>query len=58
MVSFENLEADKLPEAFQYLIHSDNVVLSPHIGGWTHESNEKIAVILGNKIADVLSKSR
>ncbi len=33
-VSFENLDASKLPEAFQYLIKSDRVLLSPHIAGF------------------------
>ena len=50
MVSFEALETKDLPEAFQYLTQSDKVVLSPHIAGWTHESNEKIARILAEKI--------
>ena len=50
MVSFEALNTNELPEAFQYLIKSDNVLLSPHIAGWTHESNEKIARILAEKI--------
>jgi D-3-phosphoglycerate dehydrogenase / 2-oxoglutarate reductase len=49
-ISFENLDATKLPEPFQYLIQSDRVILSPHIAGWTHESNEKIAKILAEKI--------
>jgi D-3-phosphoglycerate dehydrogenase len=50
MVSFENLEIAKLPEAFQQLIKSDKVILSSHIAGWTHQSNEKIAKILAEKI--------
>jgi D-3-phosphoglycerate dehydrogenase len=50
MVSFEALDTNQLPEAFQYLIQSDKVVLSPHIAGWTHESNEKIARVLAEKI--------
>lgn len=50
MVSFEALDTNQLPEAFQYLIQSDKVVLSPHIAGWTHESNEKIAKVLAEKI--------
>lgn len=54
-VSFENIDAASLPEPFQYLIKSDMVVLSPHIGGWTHESNERIARVLADKIAGVLS---
>ena len=53
-VSFEHIDASKLPEPFSYLIHSDRVVLSPHIAGWTHESNEKIARILAEKMVHVL----
>ena len=52
-VSFENLDASKLPEAFQYLIQSDRVLLSPHIAGWTLESNIKIATTLANKMIAV-----
>lgn len=49
-VSFENIDTTVLPEPFKYLIQSDNVVLSPHIAGWTVESNEKIAKVLAQKI--------
>lgn len=50
VVSFENLDASNLPEPFQYLIQSEKVMLSPHIGGWTIESNQKIARVLAEKI--------
>jgi len=53
MSSFEKLEINELPEAFQYLIQSDKVVLSPHIAGWTQESNAKIARVLAEKILAV-----
>lgn len=49
-VSFENMEPDNFPPAFQYLIKSDQVVLSPHIAGWTFESNIKIGEILAQRI--------
>lgn len=52
-VSFENLDASELPAPFQYLIKSDKVVLTSHIAGWTHESNEKIAKVLACKILEV-----
>ncbi len=49
--SFENLHSgDKLPEAFQFLIKSNRVVLTPHIAGWTHESNIKLSEFLADKI--------
>lgn len=49
--SFENLYQDsKLPEAFEYLIAAENVILTPHIAGWTVESNEKLAQTIVDKI--------
>lgn len=47
-LSFE--KADTAPAEFQWLTQSDKVVLSPHIAGWTHESNTKMARILASKI--------
>ncbi|WP_299712439.1 2-hydroxyacid dehydrogenase [uncultured Tenacibaculum sp.] len=49
--SFENLftESD-IPEAFQYLIDSDKVLLSPHVAGWTVESKIKLAQTIVDKI--------
>lgn len=41
---------ENLPKAFQYLIHSDRVLLSPHIAGWTVESNIKLAQTIVDKI--------
>jgi len=41
---------ENLPEAFQYLIHSDNVLLTPHVAGWTIESKEKLAQTIVDKI--------
>ena len=49
--SFENLFSDNnLPEAFQYLIKSDKVILSPHVAGWTIESKEKLAQTIVDKV--------
>ncbi len=50
-LSFENLfENDSFPEAFDYLIHSENVLLSPHIAGWTVESKLKLAQTIVDKV--------
>lgn len=54
-ISFENIEHRNLPEPFKFLVGSDKVVLSPHIAGWTIESNHKIATILAEKMVAVLS---
>lgn len=39
-----------LPEAFQYLINADNVLLTPHVAGWTIESKIKLAQTIVDKI--------
>jgi D-3-phosphoglycerate dehydrogenase len=54
-VSFEKIDIATLPEPFQYLIKSDKVILTPHIAGWTFESNEKIAETLAKKITEALA---
>jgi D-3-phosphoglycerate dehydrogenase len=49
--SFENMFSDNnLPDAFQYLINSDRVILSPHVAGWTVESKIKLAQTIVDKI--------
>ncbi|MCG1035071.1 2-hydroxyacid dehydrogenase [Polaribacter sargassicola] len=55
--SFENLfkkdvtsGAVEMPEAFKYLIASENVLLSPHVAGWTIESKARLAQTIVNKI--------
>lgn len=48
--SFENLFSSELPEAFQYLISANNVILSPHVAGWTVESKIKLAQTIVDKI--------
>ena len=53
--TFENLDAAEIPESLQYLLDSEKVVLTPHVAGWTTESNIKIAQILAEKIRKVFS---
>jgi D-3-phosphoglycerate dehydrogenase / 2-oxoglutarate reductase len=48
--SFENLFDGDMPEAFQKLLASDKVILSPHVGGWTHESYFKLSDVLADKV--------
>lgn len=51
--SFENLFTDKrMPDAFQFLIKSNKVILSPHVAGWTVESKEKLAQTIVDKIKE------
>ena len=44
---------DKLPLALEYLIHAKNVILSPHVGGWTRESQIKLATTIVEKIKKI-----
>lgn len=56
--SFENMflssvgssAVENLPKPFQYLIKAKNVILSPHVAGWTIESKEKLAQTIVDKI--------
>ncbi len=50
-LSFENLfiDTDK-PAALEYLLQAENVLLTPHIAGWTYESHEKLAQVIADKI--------
>ena len=51
-LSFENLFADNASEpAFQYLLKSDKVLLTPHIAGWTLESKVRLAQVIVEKIS-------
>jgi D-3-phosphoglycerate dehydrogenase len=52
-LSFENLDKNNLPNEFVQLIEKKNVVLSPHIAGWTHESNIKLSTVLAEKILNM-----
>ncbi len=48
--SFESLQLSQFPDPIKQLFALENVVLSPHIAGWTHESNIKMAKVLAEKI--------
>ena len=56
-ISFENVDWDLIPEPLQYLFKSDKIILSPHIAGWTHESNLKMAQVLVEKITSIANKN-
>lgn len=53
-VSFENIDSAVITDDYKYLLASDKVILSPHIAGWTHESNQKMATVLVEKIKTLL----
>ena len=40
----------EMPDSFKYLIKTDNVLLTPHVAGWTVESKSKLAQTIVDKI--------
>ncbi len=48
--SFENAIQQEKAAPLQYLLDSDKVILSPHVGGWTKESYFKLSNVLADKI--------
>jgi len=53
--SFENLDTStslstKENQDLKYLLDSEKVIITPHIGGWTHQSKEKLAQVIVDKI--------
>lgn len=48
--TFESLKQEELPSDFRYLTQAENVILSPHVAGWTKESYIKLSTFLAEKI--------
>lgn len=48
--SFTDLFSRELPGAMAYLLQSPRVILTPHIAGWTHQSEVKMAQTLIDKL--------
>ena len=55
-LSFETIRHEELPAAFRFLMAAENVVLSPHIAGWTHESDYKMSKVIAEKMRRVLER--
>jgi D-3-phosphoglycerate dehydrogenase / 2-oxoglutarate reductase len=53
--SFENLFNEELPATLQELFKMEQVILSPHIAGWTIESHRKLAEVVVGKIKSYFS---
>lgn len=51
-LSFENLFTDQeaMPDALRYLLQAENVLLTPHVAGWTQESKRKLSQTIVDKI--------
>jgi D-3-phosphoglycerate dehydrogenase len=53
--SFEHLSAAHQNETITALFKSNKVILSPHIAGWSQQSNVKLAKVLAQAIIDYCS---
>lgn len=52
--SFESLfENKEIPKPLSYLLNAENVLLSPHVAGWTHESKRLLAETIVKKIKHI-----
>ncbi len=51
--SLQGLESADFPEPLQELVKMKNVVLSPHVAGWTVESYIKLSKVLAEKIKNL-----
>ena len=45
--------SDKEMNSLKFLIEAEQVILSPHVGGWTVESHQKLAKTILNKILNL-----
>ncbi len=56
VLEFEETSFEKVSmydnKIFKELVKKQNIILSPHIAGWTHESKIKLAKILADKIVE------
>lgn len=48
--SFEDMFDQEVPTKLKELLEFKNILLSPHVGGWTIESYEKLSLVLAKKI--------
>ena len=46
--SFEKLDSES--DDLKYILQSEKVIVTPHIAGWTHQSKEKLAQVIVDKI--------
>lgn len=52
--TFQFMDLTEMPPPFKYLIQADNVVLAPHIAGWSVESKKGHSSLLAQQIIQLL----
>ncbi len=58
VLEYEDVSLNNAPKSawtpnMQYLADADQVVLTPHIAGWTKESNIKLSTIIADKVIEI-----
>ena len=48
--TFEEMFTQDMPKALEYLLESKNVILTPHIAGWTNEAYVKLSKVMAEKV--------
>ena len=57
-LSFESLSGKKKSATFKELTSMNNVILTPHVAGWTNESYQKLSSVLAKKISLAISEGK
>ncbi len=52
-ISLKNTSISSWTDSMHYLADSPRVILTPHIAGWTKESNIKLSTIIADKVIDM-----
>ncbi len=55
-VSLKNSPKHEWSESMNYIANSPNVILTPHVAGWSFESNIKLSTIIADKVIDIFNK--
>lgn len=53
--TFETYCQNNAHESVKYLQNTDNCILTPHVAGWSHQSNYKMANIMAKKIINLFA---
>ena len=56
--SFEDVNPESVSDSLTYLLNSAEVLLTPHVAGWTEESYYKLSSVLYDKILSELGKPK
>ncbi len=49
-LGFESLFGSEMPQPMEYLLKSPNVILTPHVAGWSNESYYKLSKVMAEKV--------